>query len=325
MPSTVDRLHVDRFLTDLSVAFVQDNSNFVSDKVFPVVPVQKQSDQFIQYDRGAFWRDEVGPRPLGGRADVADWDFSTDTYLCVEHALAHKVDDRQRANADDPLNLDRQAARLLQTQMAVDNDRRWASEYFTSGVWSTDLDGSGADFTQFDDFSNSEPIKLIDAEAEEVVRLTGQQINTLVAGAKVFRALKNHPNIKDVIKYTQTAIVTEDILARVLGVENFFVARSVENTAVEGATDSFDFIVDETALLAVHAPAEPGLDVPSAGYTFAWSNLLDGAANLMGSAIMRGRDEFAHSDHFEIRSATDLKVVAPDLGVFFDNTVQSSF
>lgn len=328
MPTGNESLHVDRYLTNISVDFVQDNEDFVSDKVFPVVPVQKKSDEYVIYDRGYFWRNEMGPRPMGGRADTADWDFTTGTYLAEERALSHRIDDRQRANADEPLDLDEQGARLLQTQVAIDNDKRWASNYFTTGVWTTDEDGSGSDFTQFDD-SSSTPIQYVDSKSEEIKKLTGVRPNTIVAGAKTWRALKNNSNIKELVKYGSSldrpAILNRDILARVFGVDQFLVASGLENTADEGQTDSLDWIASEDAMLLTYAAPTAGLNVPSGGYTFAWTNLVDGAANLMGSAIMRGRDEFAHSDYLEIRSATDIKLVAADLGIFMQNAVSSSF
>ncbi len=315
-------LHVDRYLTDLSIAFIQSEASFVFDKVFPVVPVQKQTDKFITFDRGTFWRDQLKERPLGGRADVADWAFTSDTYACVERALAYKIDDRQRANTDDPLNPDRAANRLLSTAVAINNDRRWANAYFKTGVWTTDRAGT-TDFVKFD-AATSNPIETIDKEMEATMKLTALKPNTLVVGPAVHRIIRNHAEVLDRIKYTQRGVVTEDLLAEMFGVERYLVARSVYNKAKEGQTADYDWTMgtggDEAMLLCYAAP-NPGLEQPSAGYTFAWTNLVDGAANLMGTAIMRGRDDFAHSDHFEIRSANDIKKVAADLGVFFSDCI----
>lgn len=320
-------LHIDRYLTDLSVAYIQDSMDFVADKVFPVVPVEKQSDQFVVFERGSFWRDQMEERPLGGRADVADWDFTSGTYRCVERALAHKVDDRQRANTDDPLSQDEAASRLLTSAVAVNNDRIWATEYFTTGVWDTDLDGSTANFDQFNT-SASDPMLFIDGQKEDMKKVTAKRPNSLVVGARVHRALRNNATIRELIKYTRAgggANVGNQLIADLLELDNYLVASGVYNTAAEGATDSFDFIVSDNDALLLHAADSPGLNTPSAGYTFAWSGLLGGAGNAMGTAIQRGRDEFAHSDHFEIRSAHDMAVVATELGIFLENAVEAAF
>lgn len=311
-------LHIDRWLTDLSVAFIQDDRSFVADKVFPIVPVRKQSDKFIIFDRGSFWRNQMKERPLGGRADVADWSKTEGTYRCEELALAHKIDDRARANTDDPLNLDRAAALLLSQAVAINNDVTWASNFFTTSKWTTDRVGT-TDFAKFDAATPGNPISVIDVEKETVQKLTAVIPNTLVVGAALHRVFRNHADILERIKYTQRAIVDEDLLASLFGIDNYMVARSVQNTAKEGQTDAFDWIVDEEAMLLCYVPPSPGLETPSAGYTFAWTGLLDGAANAMGGVIQRGRDSFAHSDHIEIRTATDQQLISADLGVFFSD------
>lgn len=325
MPPVPSELHIDRWATNLSIAFWMEDEDFVSDKVFPVVPVMKQSDKYIIFDKGTFMRDQVEERPLGGRLDTADWDKTEGTYNCVERGLAHKVDDRQRANTDDPISLNRAATRLLTQAVAINNDRRWTSTYFQSGVWTNEFDGSTTDFTQFDDGANSDPLSLVDAKKEQVKKLTTKTPNVLVVGARVHRALKNHPDLREIIKYTQRGIINNELIRAAFGIDRYLVADGVYNTAVEGATDSFDFMHLDDAMLMAYAADSPGLETPSAGYTFAWTGFLNGAANLMGTAIERGRDDFAHSDHFEIRSATDINLVSADLGVFFTNVVESGF
>jgi hypothetical protein len=322
MPPVPRELHVDRWLTNLSLAYWQDSRDFVSDKVFPVISVTKQSDKYIIYDRGSFWRDQMAPRPLGGRADVADWSKTEGQYLCVERALAHMIDDRQRANTDQPLNPDRAGMQLLTHAAAINNDNRWGTEYFAPSIWTTDLEGAAdAGFTQIADTSTGSPIELIDQYKEVVKELTTLTPNTVVVGAKVHRILRNHTKLKEVFKYTQTAILDEDLIARTFGIDNYYVTRSVVNAAREGQADDIAFAHDTLDVLMCYAAPSPGLETPSAGYSFAWTGLLPGATNAFGGVVMRGREDFAHSDILEIRTANDIKLVSADLGVFFNTFV----
>ena len=48
-------LHVNVPLTNVSVAWMQDKATFIADKVFPRVPVQKQSDLYWKYSKSD-WR-----------------------------------------------------------------------------------------------------------------------------------------------------------------------------------------------------------------------------------------------------------------------------
>lgn len=326
MPPVPGELHVDRWLTDLSVAFAQDTRDFISDKVFPTVSVTKASNKYVIYNRGDFWREgQVKERPLGGRLDVADWDKTEGTYQCVERGVAHKIDDRQYANTDDPIDLDRQAMELLTSLVMVDAEKRFLDEFFKPGIWTTDLDGGGADFVSIDTPSTGTPIVTIDEQKEAMKRITALSPNILILGPVAFRKAKNHDSVKDVFKYTREGIIDETLLARVFGVDRLYIPRGVSNAAVEGQADDLDFVLDNSAAggasedaLLLYAAPRAGLNTPSAGYTFSWTGLIPGLTNAMGGVIMRGREDFAHSNYFEIRRADDLKQVSADLGVYFD-------
>jgi hypothetical protein len=322
---TPSDLHIDQYLTNLSVSWAQDSRKFVADKVFPVVPVQKQSDKYAIYPKGHFFRDEVGPRPLGGRPNTAGYAVESGTYLCEEEGLEHSIDDRTRTNADQPLDPDRAGMRLLTGQVMIHRDSDWAGSYFKEGVWGTDLKGKSSspgagEFLQFDQ-AGTEPVEFIDEQRDELGSATGFEPNTLVLGRDAYRGLKNHPEIKDRIKYTQRGLINAEILAELFEVDNVVVPGSVKNSANEGAADDIDFIVSRKDMLLVYSAPSPSLDEPSGGYIFAWTGLLPGATNAYGGVIERGREDLAHSDVLQIRVAYDMQVVAKELGIYFKGVV----
>lgn len=318
-------LHVDRYLTNFSVMFVQDSVNFIAQRAASIIPVVKQTDLFVQYDRGYFWRDEAKPRPLGGRPQQVGYKIESDSYACVEYALEHVVDDRQRSNADEPIRLDENATTLLTQKNMIKQDRVWCQRFFTTGIWTTDVTGvhSTPSANQIVQFSqpDSEPIEVIDQYKDVIAERTGYMPNTLVLGADVKRALRSHPDISDRIKYTQVGIADDGILASLFEVENVITARSVYTTSNEGATNAFDFIADQDAMWLGYIEPNPTVDSPTAIAMFTWTGLIPGQTNQLGGVIERGRDDRAHSDYFQGRMAWDMKKVSADLGVFFDNVV----
>jgi hypothetical protein len=318
-------MHVDQFMTDLSIGYFQNAMNFVAGKVFPIVPVSKASDVYPIFDRSFFWRDELKVRPLGGEAPRIGWDFTTDTYTCNEWAVAHTIDDRVRANADDPLNPERSAAQLLTQQALVHLDRVWAATYFGTSIWGTDRAGvtAGPTADQFLGWNQtgSDPIGDIRLSSFTVASQTGYKPNTLVIGTDAYQTLVDHPDIVDRIKYSQKGIVTNDLLAELFGLDRVIVPMSVQNSADEGQTGSYDFIMGKESALLCYAAPNPGLEQPSAGYHFAWTGLIPGAMNAMGGVIQRSRLEQAFSDYFVLRMAYAQKLVASDLGVFFSNII----
>jgi hypothetical protein len=318
-------LHVDRYLTNYSVNYVQDRRVFVAQRAASVIPVLKQTDKYVVYDRGYFWRDEAVPRPLGGRPQQVGYKLEDASYGATEYALEHVVDDRQRANVDDPIRLDENATTLLTQKHMIKQDRVWCQNFFAAGKWAVDYTGvastpSTQQFLQFND-SNSTPIELVDELKDTINKATGFMPNTIVLGAKVKRVLRSHPDIADRIKYTQTGIADEDVLSKLFEVDQVLTARSVYTSSAEGQTNAFSYVADEKAMWIGYVEPNPGLDSPTAIANFAWTGLIPGVTNTIGGVIERGRDDRAHSDYFQGRMAWDLKMVASDLAIFLASAV----
>lgn len=325
---TAQQLHVDRYLTNVAVAWSQSSSNFIADKVFPTVPVLKESDLYAIYEKGFFYRDELKPRPLGGRPAQIGYEVEHGRYNCTEWSAEHPIDDRVRANADQPLDPDLAAMRLLTTQALIRRDKIWVEKFFTTGVWGVDWTGATSGgkeaehtFNQFDASSATDPIQFFDQRKIDMGSKTGYMPNTLVLGADVYRVVKNHEKVIDRIKYTQRGIVTPEILAELFDVERVLIPFGVQNSAKEGAANSIDFIVGRKDALLVYTAPAPSISDPSGGYTFAYTGLIPGLTNAFGGVIERGREELAHSDIIQIRAAYDVQIVASDLGEFFHEAV----
>ena len=58
-------VHVDVPLTNISLAYMQSEENFISTKVFPFIPTAKQSNKYYIYDRADFNRDQAAVRGPG--------------------------------------------------------------------------------------------------------------------------------------------------------------------------------------------------------------------------------------------------------------------
>ena len=325
MPTPAELHPVEPLLTNMSLAYMQELSAFLAGRIFPVVPVATSSGTFATYPKGSFWRDEMRPRPLGGEAEIADYTVGTDTYAVEEWAVKHRVDDRTRANALNPFSPDDDATFLLSQMAAINAERRWATSFFGTGIWGTDLTGvaaapAGGQFLRWD-VSTSDPAHEIRTQSNTMEAATGFGGNVLVVGADVWLSIQNNAQIKDIIKYTERGVIGEQLVASLMGLDDFIVARSVYNSAAEGAADSIARLIGAKDALLIHRTPRPGLKVPTAGTTFAWQNLVPGATNLLSAVIERRRIDTHHSDEFEIRNAFGYKVVASDLGIFFSGAV----
>lgn len=322
MPQPSD-VHVNQLLTSVSVAFAQDPSKFIADVVFPRVPSDKQSNYYATFPIGSFTRSQMAKRGPGSAAMQATYEVSKDQYFCDVWNLAHKIDDQERANTDDPYAEDSATSTFLTTQELIRREQEWATAYFATGIWTggsvTDPTG-GTDFTKWDDIS-SDPISDIALQCEAMEGKTGFWPTDLTLTRPVWRALKNHPDIIARIAGGATpgspAIVTRQLVAALFEIERINLSAAVVNSAGENVADSIAYILGKHALLT-YRPAVAANKVPSAGYTFFWKGLV-GSDD--GRRILKMRDDLAHSDHVEIEATWGQKVVSASLGVFFQSAV----
>lgn len=328
MQPTPGDVHVNTPLSNISVAYIQDSSAFIADKVFPNIPVSKQSDLYFSYDRGAFNRDEMTLRAPGTESQGSGYTVAADqTYFCARYSFHHDVPDEVRANADAALNPDREATVFVTQKALIKREKLFVSKYFKTGVWATDYTGvasapSGNQRIYWTDAA-SDPIAEIKAAKRLQLEQTGFEPNTLILGRAVIDGLLENPDIIDRIKYGQTpgapAMANRETLAKLFEVDRIFVMNAIENTGKEGAANSSSFIGGKHALLA-HVTPMPGLMTPTAGYTFSWTGMYGNSG--LGTRIRSFRLEQLGVDRVEIDMCFDMKVVGSDLGTFWSGIVQ---
>ena len=320
---TQSQVHVDAILTNISVAYLQRAENFIADKVFPVVPVDKQSDKYFVYDKNDWLRDEAQVRADGTESVGSGYNITTATYYADVYAIHKDIGDQTRANADAPINVDREAAEFVTHRLLTRREIQFNTDFMTTGVWANDVAGvasspSTGQTLQWDDYTNSDPIEDIEEGKADILSVTGLEANTLVLGYDVFRTLKNHPDLVDRIKYTSSQTITEDMLARMFDIERVMVSKSIKATNAEGATQAYGFTTGKTALLA-HVAPNPGVLTPSAGYTFSWTGVSQGLGLTIGTSSFRL--ESLRATRVEAELSFDNKVVSSDLGYFWNTIV----
>lgn len=320
MNPTPSDVHVDYLLTNISVAYLQGQQDFIGDVIFPRVPVQHQSNLYRTYDRDDWFRVEAQERAPSTETVGGGWRMSTDNYNCRVYGFHKDLDDPTRANADSDLNLDRDATEYVTRQLALKQEKLWVDTYFQPSVWGTTILGvtgtptPGAEVKQWSS-SGSTPIEDIATYTMAMAKATGFRPNTLILSPQAYTALVNHAEILERIKYTERGIVTTDLLASLFNVGRVLIPWGIINTAPEGVAGVYTFMFNADALLLYAAP-RPSLLAPSAGYTFVWNGYLGMEE---GTRITRFRMENIRSDRVEGERAFDMKVVAPTLGIFFND------
>ena len=314
---TAQDVHVDAVLSNISVAYMQAQEHFIASKVFPIVPVNKQTDKYYTYTKNDWFRDEAARRADATESAGSGYGISTASYSCDVFALHKDIGSQARGNADAGLDLDRDATQFVTQRLMLRQEIQWATDYFATSVWATDKVGT-TDYVKWSDYTASDPITDIETGKQTILASTGFLPNTLVIGYNVWRYLKHHPDIVDRFKYTSAESITTDMVAKLFEIERILVAKAVKATNVEGETAVMAMVQGSDALLCYVNPA-PGLLMPSAGYIFSWKGVSDGLGLDVG--ISKWYEQKLKADRVEGEIAFDDKVVATDLGYFFSAAI----
>lgn len=329
----VSDVHVSAALTNIAVAYFQTDDAYVADRVFPMVPVQHQTDKYFVWSKADFFRDEAQQRADATESAGTGVNLTTQSYSAKVWALHQDLGTQIRANADPSVDIDVASTRQLMQKLKIRRDRLFMTAYMTTGVWGSDAVGTSAASggnpgtltpVFWDDDANSDPFTDIAYAQTTVLQNTGMMPNTLLLSWPVYQVLKKHPLVIDRIKYTNPAFagtINEALLAQAFDIDRVIVSKAVYNTTAEGTAASMSFVAGKNAWLGYSAPS-PGLMVPSAGYTFGWSGFtgLNGLGirtaqipmNWLGLGTIRNECEMAF----------DMQVVGSDLGFFWSAIVQ---
>lgn len=319
------QVHQDVPLTNLSIAFFQDPASYGLMNLFPRVPTPAASGKYYTFDRAYFLGDFAQKRAAGAAAPLGGYALDTSSFFVERDSIGKAIDDPTRANADPQTNLDANATRWINQQLMIRMESRFAAKWFTTSVWTGSTTGSDITPSVTWDDDASDPVADIANQKRNVNKNFGADYvpNTLALGAKVFDDLCQHPDLLDRIKYAagpgNPAIANEQTLAQVFGVSRIVVLRAIKNSGPEAGTASYDFIANSRSALLCYAAPNPGMETPSAGYTFMWTAAPDGSS--FGPAIKRWRDEKHESDVLEGNVWYNPYLVTAGLGVYFSNAV----
>ncbi len=313
---TARQLHVDSLLTQISIA--HSNPDYIVDGMFPVVPVQKQSDLIPAYDQSPWFRDDARPRAPGTASRGGGFTVDTsDNYFCNRFSRRYEIADDIRGNVDQPFNLDQDAARFVADKILMRREVAFAVDFFTTSVWGTDVVGD-TDFIKWSNFGSSTPIQDVDDFKDTVELLIGREPNSMSMGKGGWIKLKNHPTLIDRIKYTQRAQLTVELVASLLEMPKLLIGRSIQTTDPEGTAEgsvTYSRIWGDNALM-MYVPEAASLLNPAAGYTFVWTVV----ANAL-NWIKRMRNEEREVDIIEGNTYFDQKITSARSGIFLSNVV----
>ena len=298
-------VHIDQVLTGVSVGY--PNEGLVGENLLPTVRVRKQSDKYYVFGREA-WAVEPGGdfRAPGAEAnEVPGITVSLDTYFTQEHALQIAVTDEERENADSPLSPDRDGTDLVTSKLLLAREIAIRDLVLTAANYPAAHTVTLSGTAQFNDQANSDPITVIKAGKRAMHASLFLEPNVAVIPYQVMAQLEDHPDFIERIKYSERGILTQDIIAAVLGIPRIIVPGLGFNSANPGQAMSLGYLWGKDILLA-YVPPRAGMRTPAFGYEF----VQPFGGNVQ--VVDRWREERRASDVIRVRRRYDHKLVALD-------------
>ncbi len=307
------QVHIDAALTNVSLAY--RHPDFIAELIAPQVPVRKQSDRYYVYDidrEGMRSIDDL--RSPGTMASEVDYTLSTDSYYCSDHALVSAVTDEERENADPALqpHIDRTeflTERVLLNQEVATAAALQESADITSRSLDTDSTWSNPD---------SDPLTDMQEARVQVFNQAQRRANLVILPFQIYEAVRIHPAIIDMIKYSGNGLATPQILAQIFDVDRVVVPRAFVNDAAPGQPPAVSPVWGNNVYVA-HVAPRAGLKQLSLAHTFVWSGT-PGSEN--GTVVERWRDHSRKADMVRVQKYYDVKLVAPAACFRFNNVIQ---
>jgi len=302
----ITQVKYDPLLTTISVQFQPAPDGYLADLVMPPVPVVRESASFWVYDKSRF---DVPDSKRAPRAEYnrIDWNVTTDNYLCHQFGLEGEIDDQERKNAATPLDLDIDTTEIVTDMVLNNREKRVVDLVCAAGTYSGLTPSQTTALTlatsKWTDGVNSDPLGDVKTARTTIFASTGYRPNRMVIGYTVFEALKLHPQIKEIIKYTERAIVTAALLAAAFEVEEVLVGGVLRRTSKAGAADVLSDVWGSNCLL-FYSEKAPSLKRASLGYQMRQEDL----------RVFRYREEKRDTDVIRVTEKQAEKIVSASLG-----------
>jgi len=256
-------------LTSIAQGFSQNE--LVGQKLFPLVPVSLRAGNILTFGREDFMQYSGLVRAPGGATRRVQVGYSGSQFALLDYSLEGSlpVETLQEAGTNDNGFSVDMASVTLQKTMSIMNLRlelQQAALATTLGNYPAANRVTLSGTAQWSDYTGtSSPAAVIETGKEQVRASIGKRPNVLVLGPVTFSRLRQHPQVRDYIKYANREVATPAILAEFFGVAECVVADGVQ------ASDAgvFSDIWGRHAILAfTDTDSVANMGAPTFGYTY---------------------------------------------------------
>ena len=219
-------IQVDPVLMHLATGYT--NSEFIGHALFPEVLVEKETGKIPIFTKESF-RTRNTLRSMRANSNrLVTETASTTAFQLEEHDAEYPIDYRELTESD-MLSLEAHGANVTKDVIGLTIEKACADAAQTSGSYGSntaEISSSNAKWTNYT-HADSVPLDNIETGKAAIRASIGRHPNTAVFGYESFKALKRHPSIIELIKYSALGVLTIDLLKQLLDIENIFIGKAI--------------------------------------------------------------------------------------------------
>jgi Phage major capsid protein E len=302
MKSNVTRNPV---LTATFNKFVANAAGFVGLTLAPIFRTGEQSAAYYVFDR----ENMLNIPRLKQRAPATPYErsmmkLSDDQYACKNWGHETPVADEERDKYAVAFDADQAAVKRNAHIILFNHELRVKTLYDGNGV------PNAVPAVKWDAYTNaaSDPVGDVKAAKRVIEVNCGMMPNVMTLSRQVYDVLTEHPKIKELYKYVEGGIISQEMLRKAFEIETLKVAGSIENIANEGQSLNPAYLWGDNVILSVSA-ASSDLQAPNAARTFVWM----GGGGEAGSIVESYREDKVDADIHRSKHFTDEKLTGAEM------------
>jgi len=291
----------DKFLTGLAVRYA--NNEFVGTQFLPEYGVQKESDKYRIFRKDGFYKG--APKKADGAiTEEASLSYDEGTYSTYERAIKDIVTDRAVQNADAPVRPKVDTTNFLTEKILLSEEIDiWALILGTSGLENSGYYSDLTSTTAWIGGTNPDILSDLSDAIVLISKAIGKRPNKIAFTTEVSEAIVQDSVIREILKYHTTNMITGNGLPATLRNMQVILADGLWNSADEGQTAAYEYIVKYRVAIAY---ASPG-DNLTLGRTFV----------SRGFKVVRWRDDDREGEFIKVNKVYSPKITNVDAAYMY--------
>lgn len=306
MAQVIDYL-IDKALTQMSVAY--KNGENIGTTLLPRVEVSDVKGYYYVFDKSRFNINDSRRTGTSRANRISDGMTKASYGPLDEHSLEEAIEYDVLKTYPSPHDARVDATEAVTEALDLGLEAEIAAMLTDTAVITQNITLSGSD--QFSDYSGSDPFAVFQVGIDTIKANSGVTPNTLTLGYQVWSKLRHHPDLLGRMSVASVRVLTEEMLASLIGVEKVLIGDAVYNTSDEGQTAVMGYVWGKHALLS-YTTLRPGLKKISLGYTLQLEN---------GRYVDRWDEPWVKAQFVRANDYYEPKIVAAEAGYLIKNAV----